>query len=481
MPLKYELPLKPFIHGKFVDSKGSDRLTLRSAVDDSVLTEELQSATPDDVDVAVASAEEGFKAWLAIPPEGRRAILWKFADLIEENAERLAYLEAILVGKPLGVGIEYDARGCAESFRFFAGFIDKFEGDFQSIHDGFIRAVHLEPLGVCAAICPFNSPLITFGMKAAPALAVGNSLVTKASEFNPFSTLALAELAIAAGIPPGTLNVVVGEAAAGAALSSHMKVRKISFTGSAAVGRKVQIAAAQSNLKRVTLELGGKSPVLVFDDADLATAVTNSMSFVMYNGQGCILGTRIYVQEGIAEQFVQVFKQSVEGFASTLGADPLELTTMSAPIFHRRQQETVLGFLEKGKQEAEVLTGGNAHPGKGLFIQPTIFTRPKADADIVKKEIFGPVVVIDTFKTEEEVLQKANDTEYGLGAYVYTSNIDRAFRAAHALEAGAVAVNTARGVHNTIPFGGWKASGIGSENGKYVLREYSHPKSITIK
>lgn len=298
--------------------------------------------------------------------------------------------------------------------------------------------------------------MITFANKAAPALAAGNSLIVKASELNPFSTLALGELAIEAGFPPGTLNILTGTIECGQALSSHMKIRKISFTGSVFTGRKILVAAAQSNLKRVTLELGGKSPVLVFDDADLNNAVENCMSFLTMNGQGCILGTRIYVQEGVASQVLQMMKERVEQFASTLGCDPSQMSTMSSPLFHRRQKEAVMKFLEQGKKEAELITGGNSWGRKGCFVQPTIFFHPKPGAEIVEKEIFGPVVVIDTFKTEAEALRKANTTEYGLGAYLYTSNLDRIFRVSYALEAGSVGVNTANLVHNTIPFGGWK-------------------------
>jgi len=481
MAFKYPLPTKQFIHGEYVDSKGTERLTLRSSRDDTVVSDEIQLANAADVEAAVESAEKGYKAWNALAPEKRRAILLKYADLIEQNGEKLCYLESVLVGKGLGFSMAFEVTSAVEQFRYFAGYVDKFEGDLHPSHDGFIRAVHNEPLGVCASIIPFNSPIITFAMKAAPALTMGNALITKASELNPFSTLAFGELANEAGFPPGTINILVGAAEAGAALASHMQIRKISFTGSAFTGRKIQVAAAQSNLKRVTLELGGKSPVLVFDDADIDNAVANSMSFVSLNGQGCVLGTRIYVQRGVADEFVQKLKGGVEYFAQSLGADPFNMTTMSSPLFHHRQKETVMAFLEKGKHEAELITGGDSWGTKGCFVQPTIFFRPKPGADIVTKEIFGPVVVVDIFDNEEEVIQKANDTEYGLGAYLYTSNLDRAWRVSLALEAGSVSVNSAQPVHPTIPFGGWKGSGVGRENAKYVLRDYSQPKSIVFK
>jgi aldehyde dehydrogenase (NAD+) len=298
--------------------------------------------------------------------------------------------------------------------------------------------------------------MITFAMKAAPALAVGNVIITKASEMNSLSTLFLGELAIQAGFPPGTVNILLGAVEAGTALSSHMKIRKISFTGSIAVGRKIQVAAAQSNLKRVTLELGGKSPVLVFPDADLSTAIRESASFLALNGQGCVLGTRIYVHESIAEQFLAGLKAAVEGYGATLGANPQDPTTMSSPLYHQRQKDSVMKFIARGKEEAELVTGGESWGEKGCFVQPTLFFKPKKGAQISTQEIFGPVAVVDTFKTEAEVLEKANDTEYGLGASIYTKDLDRALRLSTTLEAGTVTVNTSQAFHPTTPFGGFK-------------------------
>lgn len=320
------------------------------------------------------------------------------------------------------------------------------------------QIVRNEPLGICAAINAFNSPIITFAMKAAPALAAGNVMISKASEMNPFSSLILASLAIEAGIPPGVLDVLVGAVEAGAALSSHMKIRKISFTGSVTVGKKIQTAATNSNLKRVTLELEGKSPVVVFDDADLADAIEQGSRFLMINGQGCVLGTRIYVQEPIVDAYLVGLKKAVEGYASSLGSDPFSMSTMSSPLYHTRQKESVMRSLEQGKKEAEVITGGGSWGDRGCFVEPTIFFKPADNAEIVKKEIFGPVVVIDTFKTEEEVLRKANDTEYGLGASVYTKDWDQALRVATKLEAGTVTVNNSMPFHPSMPFGGYKST-----------------------
>jgi aldehyde dehydrogenase (NAD+) len=303
-------------------------------------------------------------------------------------------------------------------------------------------------------------------MKAAPALAMGNVMIVKASEFNPFGTLFLGELAIKAGFPPGTLNMLVGTAAAGAALSSHMKIRKISFTGSIATGKKIQIAATQSNLKRVTLELGGKSPVIIFDDFDLNEAVTMSLGYLQFNGQGCINGTRIYVHNKIAEPFITSFKTLVEGLASTLGSDPNDLSTTTTPVFHVAQKRRVLDAIAQGKKEAELITGGGVWGDKGCYIEPTVFYKPCKDARIMKEEIFGPVVVVDTFETEEEAIQLANDTEYGLGAYVFTQKMDTMLRMASALEAGTVCCNTIDSMHVSTPFNGHK----GKSSSNYVCR-----------
>ncbi|KAF2022758.1 aldehyde dehydrogenase [Setomelanomma holmii] len=478
---KYPIPTQQFIHGEFVDAKGTQKVTLKSAVDDSVIVEDFIFANSEDVDIAVESAAKGLLEWQALTPAKRGEHLWNYATAIEKNAEQLGYLESILVGKPALFGGMWEPKTAGDLFRYFAGFCDKHVGEAPSDEEGFLRIVRNEPLGICAAINAFNSPIITFAMKAAPALAAGNVIISKASEFNPFSSLFLAQLAVEAGIPAGVLNVIVGAGEAGAALASHMKIRKISFTGSVATGKKVQIAGTNSNLKRVTLELGGKSPVIVFPDADLANAAQSGASFLALNGQGCVLGTRIYVHEDIADAYLAQLKAMVEHHASTLGADPFDMKTMSSPLYHPQQKEVVMRFLEQGKKEAETVTGGKSWGEKGHYVEPTIFFKPTADADIVKKEIFGPVVVVDTFKTEDEVLHKANDTEYGLGAAVFTKDIDRAIRFALKLEAGSVTVNNSQPFHPTVPFGGYKSSGVGRENGKAVLKEYSQTKSVHIK
>ena len=307
-----------------------------------------------------------------------------------------------------------------------------------------------------AGVVPFNGPLACLAQKVGPSLAGGNSIIIKASEINPLASLYLASLAPQAGLPDGVLNCIVGGAEAGGALASHPKIRKISFTGSIATGRKIQVAAAQSNLKSVTLELGGKSPILVFPDADQDKAVQNCIQFMFLSGQGCSLGTRLYLHESIADEFLEKLLAVVKGAASQLGADPFAPGTMTSPLYHHAQRKVVLEYIESGKKQAVLLTGGNALGDKGCYVEPTIFINPQPDARVLREEIFGPVLVVDKFSTEEEVLAKANDTEYGLAAYLWTKDVSRALRLGRALEAGAVITNGAGGIAPQYPSAGWK-------------------------
>lgn len=337
-----------------------------------------------------------------------------------------------------------------------------------------------EPLGVCAAINPFNAPVATLFLKAAPALACGNVLIVKPSEKTPLGSLAAAELFAKAGFPPGVIQVLTGPGSTGQLLAEHMRIRKVSFTGSIPTGKKIQAAAANSNLKRVTLELGGKSPAVIFDDANLDNALTWTINAILArSGQVCIAATRLYVQKGIADEFIKKYVERMKAAADDLG-DPQDMSVKLGPLVDEAQFERVKGMIERGRNEAELVVGGVRHGETGCFMEPTVFLNPKADAEIYKNEIFGPVSIIKTFETEEEVLKLANDTEYGLMSGVFTKDITRALRMSAALESGVVGINCVTYINMQAPFGGKKQSGVGREMGSYVLSAYTEPKTILI-
>ncbi|KAI1333044.1 aldehyde dehydrogenase domain-containing protein [Xylariaceae sp. FL0255] len=390
---KYPIPTQAFIGRKYVDTKGSGKQSLRSSVNDEVVTSELQWATAEDVDAAVAAAESALDVWA------------KDSNKTPTNSNG------------------------SEIFTCYGGLIDQFHGTVATPHeDGTLEYILRQPYGVVAGITPFNGPFLTFAMK----------------EQTPPSTLFAASLTKAAGFPDGLIVVFTGGADAGSVLAAHMKIRMLSFTGSIGVGKKIQQAAAGSNLKKLTLELGGKSPVIVFDDADV-----------------CAGGTRMYDQEGVAQEMMFLMKGIVEYMASTLGASPLELTTMTSPLYNHRQKDVVMKYIEQGKTEATFLTGGSTVGEKGCYMQPTIFINPAKDAKVLNEEIFGPILTIVTFKVEAEALALANDTEYALAAYIWIKDLGRASRASKNIEAGSVCVNSAMIFDKGRPFGGWKQSGQG--------------------
>ena len=340
--------------------------------------------------------------------------------------------------------------------------------------------VRHEPLGVCAAINPFNAPLATLFLKVAPALATGNVMIVKPSEKTPLGSLAVAHLFEKAGFPPGVVQIITGFGATGALLSEHMRIRKISFTGSVETGRKIQVAAAKSNLKRVTLELGGKSPAVVFEDANLENALTWTVRAILTrSGQLCVAASRVYVQKSIADEFIREYKKRMVAAAKDMG-DPQNPDVNFGPMVDESQLERVKKMVERAKSEAELVVGGNQLGDTGCFMEPTVFLNPKDDAEIYKNEVFGPVSIIKTFETEEEVLKLANDTEFGLMAGVFTRDITRALRVSSALEAGVVGVNCVSLQNLQTPFGGKKQSGVGREFGEYALRLYTEPKTVLI-
>lgn len=337
-----------------------------------------------------------------------------------------------------------------------------------------------EPLGVTAGVVPWNGPLGTVGLKAAPALATGNCFILKPSEKTPFAALALGPLIEEAGFPPGVFQILSGDGSTGALIASHMRIRKVSFTGSIPTGKKIQEAAARSNLKRVTLELGGKSPAIFFDDCNLENAVTWAVNALATNtGQVCFAATRLYVQEGIYDKFVAKYKAALEERAKTIG-DPEDEGTLMGPLVDEAQFQRVSGFIDRGATQGKLLTGGSRVGNKGFYIQPTVFENVTPDKEIFTQEIFGPVAILNKFKTEEEVIEQANSTEYGLMAGVFTQDINKALRVASDFDSGMVGINCVSLTFLNAPFGGSKQSGLGRECGREALVAFTEPKTIMI-
>ncbi|KXH64059.1 aldehyde dehydrogenase [Colletotrichum salicis] len=334
---------------------------------------------------------------------------------------------------------------------------------------------------VCAAINPYNAPVSTFILKAAPCLATGNVLVVKPSEKSPLGSLAIAALFEEAGFPKGVVQVLSGDGSIGALLASHMRVRKVSFTGSIGAGRKIQEMAARSNLKRVTLELGGKSPAIVFEDANIENALTWTINGILTrSGQVCVAASRVYVQETVADNFIKAYVEKMKAATSEMG-DPLNPSVSMGPLADSLAFEKVKAMIARGREEAELVVGGEQVGNDGFFMQPTVFLNPKPDAQVLMEEVFGPVAVVQTFKTKEEVINLANDTEYGLIAGVFTKHINRALRVSSRVESGVIGINCISVMNLQVPFGGKKGSGIRREFGEYALGCFTEPKTVSIK
>lgn len=338
-----------------------------------------------------------------------------------------------------------------------------------------------EPLGVTAGIVPWNGGIVNVGMKAAPALATGNCFILKPSEKTPFSSLALGHLIKEAGFPPGVFQILSGDGSTGALIASHMRIRKVSFTGSIATGKKIQEMAAKSNLKRVTLELGGKSPAVIFDDADLDNAVTWTANAITQNtGQVCFAASRVYVQEGIYDKFIEKYKEAMLAKTKEVG-HPEKEESKIGPLVDEAQFNRVSGFIERGqKGQGKLLLGGQRIGSSGYYIEPTVFTDVDPASEIHTQEIFGPVSVVKSFKTEEEIMKLSNDTNFGLMAGVFTQDINKALRVASEFESGMVGVNCVSLMFMSAPFGGSKESGLGREMGIHALRAFTEPKTIMI-
>jgi aldehyde dehydrogenase (NAD+) len=476
---QYETRL--FIAGEFCDPVEKQYFPLRSAVDpDGAPIAQVPIATLPDIDRAIAAGKTAQVAWFALPASARSTVLLKMADLIVRDGETLKKLDSVAMGRPVG-GQVIDVMVAAGRFRAMAGLGAFVHGESSLNTPGLLSVTLKQPYGVVGAIIPWNVPMIMWAQKVAPAVAAGNAIVLKTSEKAPLACTHLAALAHEAGFPAGLINVISGAGETGKILSEHMEIRAISFTGSTATGRRVLAASAASNLKKVSLELGGKSPTIIFDDADLNEAIPACTFSIAWNsGQVCVANSRLYVQESIYPTFLAKFK---EAFGGQTHGDPSDAKTMLGPQADKLQGERVLSYLEVGKREGKVALGGDRVAGKsGYFIQPTIFTDVADNARIQKEEIFGPVTIINTFKDEAEAVRRANDSEYGLYAAVFSQNIDRALRVAKALDAGCVGVNaTSPTLGEDMPFGGYKQSGLGREGGEDALEEWLETKAVAIK
>ncbi|KAF8423744.1 aldehyde dehydrogenase domain-containing protein [Boletus edulis BED1] len=470
-----------FINGKFVD--GSDRTTIDviNPTTGKVITA-VSEATPKDVDTAVDAAQKAFDTVWGLNATGtqRSILLGKLARLLEENADELAALESLDNGKTFHWARNADVAGSIDCIRYYAGWADKISGQVQETSEAKLTYTRHEPIGVVGQIIPWNFPLLMLAWKIGPALATGNAIVLKPSEFTPLTAIRVCHLINEAGFPPGVVNIITGYGnTVGNAISHHMKIEKVAFTGSTLVGRKVMEASSKSNLKNVTLELGGKSPNIIFDDADLDQAVNWAAFGIFWNqGQTCCAGSRILVQEGIYDEFVKRFAEKARSIK--LG-DPLDPQTAQGPQVSEIQFNRIMGYIKSGKEAgAKVEAGGERQGTEGYFIQPTIFTNTSPDMKIVQEEIFGPVGVVIKFKDEDDVVRQANDTFYGLAAAVFTQNLSRAIKTAHRLKAGTAWVNCINQLNSNVPFGGFKQSGIGRELGEYALLNYTAVKAVHI-
>ncbi|EGX95798.1 aldehyde dehydrogenase X [Cordyceps militaris CM01] len=447
MPPPFKTPAvtdltKFWINGEYVEPLNKEVFTVRNPKNDQVVSRNVPIGGPQDVDNAVKHAEAAFQGdWSRFSSAQRGLCLSRLADIMDEHLEGLLRLDTMTGGNPVSLIPTREKNYIVNGLRYMSGWCDKFKGEYMPDDDGFVKLVRHEPLGVCAAICPFNSPIATAFHKIGPALVTGNVIIVKPSEKTPFGTLALGPLIAMAGIPSGVVQVISGHGTTGELLARHMRIRKISFTGSVATGKKIQVASAQSNLKRATLELGGKSPAVIFDDANLENALEWTVKAIMArSGQVCIAASRVYVQKSIAKEFIQRYQQKMLDAAKSMG-DPEDPNVAYGPLVDKISFERVKGMLERAKDQAELVVGGGVIGNSGCFIEPTVFVNPKPGAEIVTDEVFGPVSVIDTFETEEEVLAKANDTEFGLMAGVFTRDITRALRVSSKFESGVVGIN----------------------------------------
>ncbi|CUM66801.1 uncharacterized protein PRCAT00004483001 [Priceomyces carsonii] len=478
--IEYEQPTGLFINNEFVQSKNKHTFEVLSPITEELVTS-VYEAREEDVDHAAKVASKAFEetSWATGDPAIRGAALSKLADIVEENKETIASIETFDNGKSITDALG-DVKLAISVMRSSAGFADKLTGSVIETGDDYFNFTRREPLGVCGQIIPWNFPFLMFTWKICPSLVTGNTVVLKTSETTPLSALFVCSLIKKHNIfPPGVINVVNGFGKiTGNAISEHPLIRKVAFTGSTATGKIIMKKCAESNIKKVTLELGGKSPHIIFDDANLDLALKNVAVGIFYNsGEVCSAGSRLYVQEGIYDEFMKKFVEYTKDNIKV--GDPYSLDTVQGAQNSSKQMEKILNYIKIGSDEgAKLLSGGSRIPGKGYFINPTIFGDVNEKMRIVNEEIFGPVITVSKFKTADEVVKMANRSEYGLAAGIQSTNFNTIMDVTRRLRAGTVWVNTYNDFHAMVPFGGYNQSGIGREMGEEVMHNYTQVKAV---
>lgn len=476
-PKVTHIPDKLLINGKFVPAVSGKTFEVTDPATEEVIAH-VAEADAADVDIAVKAARDAFETYRFVDGSTRRDLMNRLANLLEKNSKEVAALESLDNGKPYSVALAADVELAVRCLRYYAGHADKIYGDVVPVDGNNFAVTRRQPVGVCGQIVPWNFPLLMAAWKIGPALCTGNTIVLKPAEQTPLTALRLGELALEAGYPAGVFNVLPGfGATAGAAIAQHMDVDKIAFTGSTVVGREIMRMAATSNIKKCSLELGGKSALIVAEDADPVAAAKVASQGIYFNaGQVCTASSRIYCHESLHDAFVAELSKHAEG--QRLGPGCSAETTMG-PLVSRRQHERVLEYIRVGKEEgATVATGGERVGERGYFVKPTILTNVREDSRVAKEEIFGPVTCVMKFKSIDEVVRRANDSEYGLAAGICTKNVNTALRYSSMLDAGTVWINTWNSFDAAMPFGGFKQSGIGRELGRDALELYTEAKSV---
>lgn len=483
--LDIELPL--YINGAASPSSGDERFASRNPATGALLAQ-VHQASQDDVDRAVAAAKAGQKVWAAMTGIERGRIMNRAVALLRERNDELARLEVLDCGKPWAEAVAVDVASGADAIEFFAGAAGTIKGDHFDLGPGAFGYTRREPLGVCAGIGAWNYPIQIACWKSAPALACGNAMIFKPAELTPLTAMKLAEIYTEAGVPDGVFQILQGDGRVGQMLTTHPGIAKVSLTGEVGTGKKV-MSAASSTLKYVTLELGGKSPLIIFEDADLENAAAGTMMANFYTqGEVCSNGTRVFVHESILPAYLEKVRPRVEKLK--LGS-PLHPGTDVGALISQNHMDKVLDYIASGRMSrAELITGGNrasglGHDGtnldEGCFVEPTIFSNCTDDMEIVTDEIFGPVMTVLPFRDEMEVIERANATDYGLSAGVFTQNLARAHRTVAALEAGTIWINNYNLTPIEMPFGGYKLSGLGRENSLAAIEHYTQLKSVYVE